>query len=269
MRRIAHTITVIAHLQPESSGAAKHDLIKEARAKKVRLSARVARGIRNDAYNNRPNDLLRDLTREIRDRGFLSALYSLYDERERARQAANARKSNARLRKGTSLDEKFLAADAGRFARLRDALFEEARLRKLELPENMLRAHCYIFKNFFDWTTPVRLKKLLALEEEAFHQRIYAFASELAIAAACWERETRFDWKQFRYAGFEREDYLGFMNERTRHLATLGLDHCANLDTIRRQYKNLAKRHHPDLGGDYANMCALNAAYAFLTRGAP
>jgi hypothetical protein len=262
MRRVAHTIAVITHLQPDG-----HDLCKEARARKVRISARLARSIQNDEYSKRPNDLLRDLTREVCDRIFLCSLYSLYDKRERARQAENARKSNARLRRTLTLDEKFLAANPERYARLQGALLEEARLRKLGLPENMLRAHCYIFKNFFDWSTPARLKKLLALDESAFHQRMYSFASELAISAACWERDARFDWKQFRYAGFDRKDYFNFMNERAQHLETLGLDHTADLETIRKRYKLLAKQHHPDLGGQHAHMCELNAAYAFLARG--
>ena len=262
MRRVAHTIAVITYLQPENAC----EFCKEARTRKVRMSARLARGIQSGEYSTRPNDLLRNLAQEIRDRSFLSLLYSLYDKRERARQAANARKSNARVRRALTLEEKFLTANADRYARLRDALFEEARLRKLELPVDMLRDHCYIFKKSFDWSTPARLKKLLALDEDAFHQHMYSFASELAIAAAGWERGERFEWKQFRYAGFDREDYVCFMNERTRHLETLGLTPDADVETIRKRYKQLAKQHHPDLGGQHAHMCALNAAYAFLTR---
>jgi len=262
MRRVAHTIAVILYWRPEESGG----LRQEARRRRVRISARLARAIQNGEYHKRPNDLLRDLAREIQDRGFLSMLYSLYDQSERREQAMLARKARAKQRRALTLDEKFIAADAGRYTRLRDALLEEARLRGLELPENMLRDHCHIFRKFFDWSTPARLKKLLALGEAAFHQRVYLFASELAIAAAAWANDIRFDWRCFRYAGFEREDLLCFLGERARHLDTLGLDASADTEAIRKRYILLAKRRHPDLGGDSESMRELNAAYAFLTR---
>ena len=35
----------------------------------------------------------------------------------------------------------------------------------------------------------------------------------------------------------------------------------ANLDELKKQYKNLAQKHHPDVGGDTAAMQAINAEY--------
>jgi hypothetical protein len=261
VRRIRHTLAAIAHWKPDNNSAANG----LARVRKVRLSARVARGITSDAYSDRPNDLLRDLAREVRDRAFLSLLYSLYDEKTRAEQERMRTRAGIRQRHARTLDEKFLAANAGRYASLRDALLEEARLRKLNLPESMLRDHCHIFKKFFDWSSNARLKSLLAQSDAAFCERIYSFASELAVEASFLARDIKFNWKRFRYAGFEWEDCMRFMNEKTRSLETLGLDRNADQEAIRKKYIELAKRHHPDRGGEPARMREINAAYAFLT----
>jgi len=193
-------------------------------------------------------------------------LYALYDQRERVLQAESSRKSKSERKRARTLEEKFRAADAGRFMCLREALLEEARLRKLELPEDMLRDHCHIFKKYFDWSTSARLKKLLTEDEQAFHQRVYTFASELAAASGVWAANLRFDWKRFRYAGFERADALIFISERERHLLALGLDIDADPETIRKRYMQLAKQHHPDRGGERERMRELNAAYSFLVK---
>jgi hypothetical protein len=230
------------------------------------------RSICREEYRNRPNDLLRRLAREIQDRGFLSTLYVLYDQRERALQAEKTRKSNTEQKRARTLEEKFRSANAGRYMCLHDALLEEARLRKLDLgkiPENMLRDHCYIFKKYFDWSTLARLKKLLALSDEAFHQSVYAFASELAAASRLWANNLRFDWKRFRYAGFQRADAMTFIGERERSLYVLGLETDADPKAIRKRYMELAKQHHPDRGGARARMRELNAAYSFLVKESP
>ena len=38
---------------------------------------------------------------------------------------------------------------------------------------------------------------------------------------------------------------------------------CRTLDEVKATYKQLAKQHHPDLGGDTATMQAINSEYAF------
>jgi len=128
----------------------------------------------------------------------------------------------------------------------------------------MLRDHCHVSRQHFDWSTPHRLKKLLALSEESFHQLMCRFATTLALAASDWKNGIRFDWKRFGYAGFDRADYRMFLGERKRHLDTLGLTHDSDPETIRKQYKALAKQHHPDLGGNPERMRELNEAYASL-----
>lgn len=37
---------------------------------------------------------------------------------------------------------------------------------------------------------------------------------------------------------------------------------CPTLDDLKRQYKHLAQKHHPDVGGDTATMQAINAEYS-------
>lgn len=47
-------------------------------------------------------------------------------------------------------------------------------------------------------------------------------------------------------------------------LTTLELGERASLDEITQHYRELARRHHPDTGGDAATMGRINAAYRLL-----
>ncbi len=46
--------------------------------------------------------------------------------------------------------------------------------------------------------------------------------------------------------------------------AVLGVDPTADADTIRRAYRELARLHHPDFGGDTRQMVAINGAWHVL-----
>ena len=46
--------------------------------------------------------------------------------------------------------------------------------------------------------------------------------------------------------------------------AVLGVDPRADADTIRRAYRELARRHHPDFGGDARQMASINGAWHVL-----
>jgi DnaJ-domain-containing protein 1 len=54
--------------------------------------------------------------------------------------------------------------------------------------------------------------------------------------------------------------------ERQQALAILGLPPNATPDQIKRRYRMLAKRYHPDRGGDQRQMQRLIAAYECLMR---
>ncbi len=53
---------------------------------------------------------------------------------------------------------------------------------------------------------------------------------------------------------------------RQQALAVLGLPANATPQQIKRRYRSLAKRHHPDLGGDQRQMQRIVAAYEFLMK---
>ncbi len=53
---------------------------------------------------------------------------------------------------------------------------------------------------------------------------------------------------------------------RLEALQTLGLSEPVDYETIRRQYRQLVMRHHPDRGGDTARVQVLNEAMAILAR---
>ncbi len=46
--------------------------------------------------------------------------------------------------------------------------------------------------------------------------------------------------------------------------AVLGVDPRADTDTVRRAYRDLARRHHPDFGGDARQMAGINDAWHVL-----
>lgn len=53
---------------------------------------------------------------------------------------------------------------------------------------------------------------------------------------------------------------------RQQALAVLGLPPNAKPSQIKRRYRSLAKRHHPDRGGDQRQMQRIIAAYEFLMK---
>lgn len=59
---------------------------------------------------------------------------------------------------------------------------------------------------------------------------------------------------------------LGRCERRAGALAELGLADPVDDATIRRAYRRLAMRHHPDRGGDTARLQAINAAVALLLK---
>lgn len=54
--------------------------------------------------------------------------------------------------------------------------------------------------------------------------------------------------------------------ERQQALRVLGLPANATPEQIKRRYRTLAKRHHPDRGGDQRQMQRIIAAYEFLSK---
>ncbi|MBV9688553.1 MAG: J domain-containing protein [Ktedonobacteraceae bacterium] len=54
--------------------------------------------------------------------------------------------------------------------------------------------------------------------------------------------------------------------ERQQALAVLGLPSNATEQQIKRRYRMLAKRYHPDLGGDKQQMQRIAAAYRILMK---
>ena len=50
------------------------------------------------------------------------------------------------------------------------------------------------------------------------------------------------------------------------HYHTLGLQNCSSLEEIKRAYRKLALRFHPDRGGNEEKMKAVNLAYEYLIK---
>jgi DnaJ-domain-containing protein 1 len=56
------------------------------------------------------------------------------------------------------------------------------------------------------------------------------------------------------------------LTQRQQALSVLGLPADATPQQIKQRYRTLAKKHHPDLGGDPRQMQRLSAAYEFLMK---
>ena len=57
--------------------------------------------------------------------------------------------------------------------------------------------------------------------------------------------------------------------ERQQALAVLGLPSDATRQQIKRRYRELAKKYHPDRGGDQKEMRRIIAAYQLLMKSSP
>ena len=110
----------------------------------------------------------------------------------------------------------------------------------------------------------------MSLNNDEFNKLMYGFAAELASEAKNWNTWDYFDWREFSYAGFHRAEFEAFLSLRKKHLRLLELPANADLTMIQKRFKQLAKEHHPDKGGNQELMCKLNIAYSYLkehTRG--
>lgn len=246
--------------------AALAELVRRARESRLRISGRLLATIREATAATAMNELLHSLSAEIRDRNLMMLLYDVLDRIVKQTNRARSRKSVRRQGRRRSLEEEFRTTAPERFSRVGEALREEARLRDLPEDPSVWPHHCHIWKNHFDYLTGGKLRKLLAMSDEDFHLTVCRFLTDLAFAARTWRNLDRFDWQRFSYAGISESDMETLFNPRRRHLATLALSADATEDEIRKRYKELARRHHPDLGGDAGTMVRINLAYAALTR---
>jgi DnaJ-domain-containing protein 1 len=146
----------------------------------------------------------------------------------------------------------------------------------------------------FDWRTPERLARYLALSEEQRRQRFERFlvqadswdvtlqhpveerpsaaAQERRAWHAAYERSKAASEQRLREAAeawqrvreyLENEQRLRHMPEGLREAyRLLGLPPTSALADARKRYRELAKKLHPDRGGDPAHMARLNEAWA-------
>lgn len=50
------------------------------------------------------------------------------------------------------------------------------------------------------------------------------------------------------------------------HYQTLGLKNCVSMGEVRKAYRSLALKFHPDRGGDQARMVEINEAYEYIMK---
>jgi DnaJ-domain-containing protein 1 len=87
-------------------------------------------------------------------------------------------------------------------------------------------------------------------------------SSKQSLASLLWET-LRLSW---RYLWKSSVNPVRPMLQRQQALSVLGLPSNATPQQIKRRYRMLAKKHHPDLGGDPRQMQRIIAAYEFLMK---
>ena len=243
------------------------EFTRQAEHLKLRTSASLREKIRRMLAANEMNELLRILSGEIRDRAAMMLLYDVLDSIAKASLRAESGKKVRRKGKRLGLEERFRRENPDKYSKVISALEEEAALRDLPGDRTIWPDHCHIWKQYFTFSTDRKLKKLMEMAEEDFSMLVYRFLAELAASAREWKTLNKFDWRRFSYSGFSRKDLDTLFNPRNKHLETLELPPHADSIAIRKKYKELARKHHPDRGGEAQDMARINLAYTALTRG--
>lgn len=143
-----------------------------------------------------------------------------------------------------------------------------------EYPEDLFRTHFLLFHLLYRLRDELRREQAGDLEIHTLKIRRHARADNAPQALGRpdplavyyldlgnLKATTRADVERMLgrfWARFARYDRRG------EALAVLELPEDADADSILRQYRRLAMRHHPDRGGDAAQLQAINAAMAIL-----
>ncbi len=268
MRRFKHTLLILEFYRshfPEKTGLLQyHKMEKELKFRRIRISQSLAKKAVSFGYDGAMNDFLRDLSSEIPNRAALMIMYDLVDAvyKESNKQHNRIVKQQTQYRQKLVRDFKRL--NKKRFEQIEEALSEESKLRKLPEDRHIAKTHCHLWKQYFEYSSMQEITKLIEMPETDFLLLMYQFAVDLALLAKDYQKLSYFDWKHFSYAGFSAEHINDIMDDRLKHLAFLGLDSGADLALIKKRFKELAKKHHPDQGGDPQKMRLLNIAYSCL-----
>jgi hypothetical protein len=268
MRRFRHLLAILdlyqATFPNQKAKTRAEELARRFAARRVRIGARLSRQVTSFSYLDNLNQFLRELSGQVGDHEMLNLIYETVNEIYQETRRRAHRKDGGQEADPGRLSRLFREKAPERYARIESALHEEGRVRGLRRDRALLVDHCPIWYSHFAHDSFQKMKKLLSLSEEKFHALVYSFAAELALTAERLAGRNYFDWKAFSYSGFSRQDFEQHLGDRSRQLALFGLTPGADMTAIRKRFKELAKQHHPDLGGDALLMRRINSAYRIL-----
>ncbi|WP_088331719.1 DNA-J related domain-containing protein [Lacimicrobium sp. SS2-24] len=141
---------------------------------------------------------------------------------------------------------------------------------------SLFQAHFYLFNQLYQLRQQLRAEQLADLAISALSIRLLPYSQGKAgLTDTDSLADYYLDWNQFEKTG--TDDVNALLNdfwlrmagqiseqERTEALSVLELPGNATQAQIRRQYRILIHRHHPDKGGDAAITQQLNNAYRKL-----
>ncbi|MCK5268138.1 MAG: DnaJ domain-containing protein [Spirochaetes bacterium] len=231
----------------------------------VKLRKKTALKVINEYYKTKINDLLRDLSKEIKDRESMVLLFNLIDEAYKSILENEQSKNNIKNLQIKNLKKKYNKyIPALRKKKINEVLLEEMILRELTLSISESRIHCHIWKKYFDYHDDKKLEKLIQMKDSEFNTLAYLCANELALYAQEHLSLKKFNWKKFSYTGININGFYDTEQNREYNLKILELSENASSYQIKQQYKKMAKKHHPDRGGKAADMIRINIAYENL-----
>lgn len=163
---------------------------------------------------------------------------------------------------------KRIEADGSHFVQVTDdsqlALFQKHFL----IMNALYRLQESLWRDEYVWLTISPLRIVIeAIDTAAAEQKLSVYSDDAL-------RAYYLDWQQFiatdsdAVANLIASFWLRYNSHdwRADALATLQLDHTADIHQIKQQYRRLAAATHPDRGGDAAQFLAIRAAYEILRK---
>lgn len=238
MRQISNTIKFISfyssYLKKKESS---EDINLFCHANKIKISKKLLRNIVLCKYENCMNDLIRDLSKEIKKKHNLLPIYTMVDE---IYQSRRKKRNKKRIKNEVqSLLSKLEKNYPKKFIKLNQCFLDEATIRGLDTN----------IENYHDWchVTNKKLKvtqKIMTMTTAHFNILISEILRDITM--------------------INNKNTFTETKEIIKSYQLLELELGSNHKKIRQQYLKLTKKNHPDIGGSVVKMASINEAYNIL-----
>jgi len=242
MRQISNTIKFISFYSSYFKKKPPKNIKIFCDTNKIKISKKLLRNIILFKYDNNMNNLVRDLSKEIKQKKYLLPIYNMIDEiyhNRRMQKNKNHQKKN-----NQSILYQLKKNDPEKFIKLKQCFLEEATVRNIDVN----------IENFHYWchTTNSKLK--------AAHKSIKKEIEEMTPNSF----KKLIDEISKDIKKIKNQKIIVKSEEIIKAYNILELNLGLNHKKIRQQYLKLTKKHHPDVGGSVEKMADINRAYQLL-----